>query len=362
MTDDVAELVLKDNILQTQALSIEQARGTKLIDSQTRLIHQLEKLGLLNREIEFLPSDRQLKDLKKSGKALTRPELAVLLSYSKMARYNSLLESNLPDDEYFTANLKKYFPEAMQKEFVPAIINHPLKREIIATIITNDIVNYAGTTFTFNMSVDLSVSMRDVTAAYIIVRDLFDLPKIWEKIDAQMNTASQMDNIFNIQRFVERSIFWLIRNIRSPLNVSEIIANFAPAIKNLKADFNEMSSIFDIITIARKTKTPEAEVNKIYNEIGDNMHLEWLRNCSQNISMDSYIDKLAAQAILGDFYDEQRRLTILVIESGKKLADWKKSYEEEFSQYEGFMQENKTDENVNLSRLMVALRYLRTFV
>lgn len=362
MTDEVAELVLKDNILQTQALSIEQARGAKLIDSQTRLIHQLEKLGLLDRAIEFLPSDRQLTDLKKTGKGLTRPELAVLLSYSKMARYNSLLESNLPDDEYFVENLKNYFPKAMREEFLSAITNHPLRREIIATIITNDIVNYAGTTFTFNMSVDLSVSMRDVTAAYIIVRDLFNLPEIWKKIDEHMDTGSQMDNIFNIQRFVERSIFWLVRNIRSPLNVSEIIKNFAPAIKNMKGDFEELSSVFDIITIARKTKTSENAVSKIYNEIGEAMYLEWLRNCSQNISMESYIDKLAAQAILGDFYDEQRRLTTLVIENGNNLDGWRKSHEDEFSQYESFMLENKSDENVSLSKLMVALRYLRTFV
>ena len=195
MTDEVAGLVLKDNTLQTQALSIEQARGVKLIDSQIRLIHQLEKLGLLKREIEFIPSDKQLAELKTAGKGLTRPVLAVLLSYSKMARYNSLLESNLPDDEYFVSDLKHYFPAAMRKEFAAAIEKHPLRREIIATLITNDIVNYAGTTFTFNMAVDLNVSMRDVTAAYIIVRDLFNLPEMWKVIDAKMDTSSQMDTI-----------------------------------------------------------------------------------------------------------------------------------------------------------------------
>ncbi len=362
MTDEVAGLVLKDNILQTQALSIEQARGVRLIDSQIRLIHQLEKLGLLNREIEFIPTDKQLAELKTAGKGLARPSLAVLLSYSKMARYNSLLESNLPDDEYFVSDLKRYFPEAMREDFSSAIINHPLKREIIATLITNDIVNYAGTTFTFNMAVDLNVSMRDVTAAYIIVRDLFRLPEMWKKIDVNMDTTSQMETIFSIQKFVERSIFWLLRNVRLPINISEVIKDFAPAIKDAGDNLEQMLSIFDIITIARQTKKTTAEVNKVYSEIGSHMQLDWLRSCSQNISMDSYFDRLAAQAILGDFYDEQRRLAISVITGGKTFADWQKNKEEALTRFGDFIVEIKSGEIINLSKLMVALNHLRVFV
>ena len=362
MTDEVAELVLKDNILQTQALSIEQARGVKLIDSQIRLIHQLEKLGLLDRAIEFLPNDKQLAELKTAGKGLTRPELAVLLSYSKMARYNSLLESNLPDDEYFVSDLKRYFPEAMRDEFVKLITEHQLRREIIATLITNDIVNYAGTTFTFNMAVDLNVSMRDVTAAYIIVRDLFKLPEMWKDIDAKINTIAQMNVIFSIQKFVERSIFWLLRNVRLPINISEVIKDFAPAIKDMKGDLEQLSSVFDIITIARQTGKTAAEVSVIYGEIGDKLHLDWLRGCSQNINMDSYFDRLAAQAILGDFYDEQRRLAISVITGEKTFADWQNDREESLTRFGSFIEEIKSGEIINLSKLMVALNHLRVFV
>ncbi len=362
MTDEVAELVLKDNTLQTQALSIEQARGVKLIDSQIRLIHQLEKLGLLNRAIEFLPSDKQLAELKTAGKGLTRPELAVLLSYSKMARYNSLLESNLPDDEYFVSDLKRYFPKAMREEFAVSIEKHPLRREIIATLITNDIVNYAGTTFTFNMAVDLNVSMRDVTAAYIIVRDLFNLPEMWKSIDAKMDTTAQMETIFSIQKFVERSIFWLLRNVRLPINISEVIKDFAPAIKEMKGDLEQLTSVFDIITIARQTKKPVEDVSVIYGEIGSKLHLEWLRTCAQNISMDTYFDRLAAQAILGDFYDEQRRLAISVIIGGKTFENWQENRQEALARFDNFILEIKSGEIINLSKLMVALNHLRVFV
>ena len=362
MTDEVGELVLRDNILQTQALSIEQARGVKLIDSQIRLIHQLEKLGLLDRAIEFLPNDKQLAELKTAGKGLTRPELAILLSYSKMARYNSLLDSNLPDDEYFVSDLKRYFPKAMREEFVNSITQHPLRREIIATLITNDIVNYAGTTFTFNMAVDLNVSMRDVNAAYIIVRDLFNIPEMWRNIDTKMDTTAQMETIFAIQKFVERSIFWLLRNVRLPINISEVIKDFAPAIKDMKGDLEQLSSVFDIITIARQTKKTATDVSEIYGEIGSKLHLDWLRGCAQNINMDSYFDRLAAQAILGDFYDEQRRLAISVITSGKTFVDWQKHREEALTRFDNFIIEIKSGEIINLSKLMVALNHLRVFV
>lgn len=370
MTDEVGELVLKDNILQTQAITIEQMRGAKLLDSQTRLIHELEKQGLLDRAIEFLPNDKQLYDLKAAGIGLTRPELAVLLSYSKMARYKSLLESNLPDDEYFIEDLKRYFPKAMREEFLPSIINHPLKREIIATIITNDIVNYAGTSFTFNMALDLSVSMRDVTAAYIIVRDLFGLPEIWQKIEAQMLAGEKAEMLSSVQKFLERSIFWVLRNMPLPLNVSEIVKDFAPAITQIKTEMGiaseenleQMLSAFDIIAVARETKKTLVDVAKIYGEIGSQMKLDLLLAGTRNLEVDTHFERLAVQAMLGDLYDEQRRIATLVIACGQTLDEWQKARAEILARFENFIIESHASESVNLPKLMVALRYLRAFV
>ncbi|MEQ1788972.1 MAG: NAD-glutamate dehydrogenase, partial [Rickettsiales bacterium] len=370
MTDEVSELVLKDNILQTQAITIEQMRGVKLLDSQTRLIYELEKQGLLDRAIEFLPNDKQLSDLKIAGLGLTRPELAVLLSYSKMARYKSLLDSDLPDDEYFISDLKQYFPKAMREEFLTSIVSHPLKREIVATVITNDIVNYAGTSFTFNMALDLSVSMRDVTAAYIIVRDLFDLPDIWQKIEAQMLVGTTTDLITSVQKFLERSIFWVLRNMPLPLKVSEIIKDFAPAIAQIKAELGvnaqdnleQMLSTFDIITVARETKKSLAEVAKIYGEIGSQMKLDLLLAGTRNLEVDSHFERLAAQAMLGDLYVEQRRIATLVIALGQTLKDWQKERADVSARFDNFIIESHAAESLNLPKLMVALRHLRAFV
>ncbi len=366
MTDEVAGLVLRDNILQTQALTIEQSQGVKLLDTHMRLIHQLEKLGLLDRVIEFLPSDKQLGELKIAGKGLTRPELAVLLSYSKMARYKSLLESDLPDDEYFIHDLKNYFPGAMREEFLQAIISHPLKREIIATVVTNDIVNHAGTGFTFNMAVDMSVSMRDVTAAYVIVRELFNLPKIWQEIEAKMLAGKQPELIASVQKFLERSIFWLLRNKPLPLNISGIIKDMAPEISKLGAgkDINleDMFSVFDIIKLARETKKPLENTGKVYEEIGKRLKFDILLAGTRNLDTDSHFDRLAAQAMLGDLYDEQRRIAGLVIQSGKQLEEWKKERQEISDRFDNFIAESRAAESLTLPKLMVALRYLRSFV
>jgi glutamate dehydrogenase len=366
MTDEVAELVLRDNILQTQALTIEQAQGVKLLDSHMRLIHQLEKLGLLDRAIEFLPSDKQLGELKIAGKCLTRPELAVLLSYSKMARYKSLLESDLPDDEYFIHDLKNYFPHAMREEFLRAITNHPLKREIIATVVTNDIVNHAGTGFTFNMAVDMSVSMRDVTAAYVITRELFNLPQVWEKIESEMLAGKQTDLIAGVQKFLERTIFWLLRNNKLPLNISGIIKDLAPEIAKLKAgkdtSLEDMLSVFDIIKLSRETKKSLENTGKVFAEIGSGLKFDMLLSGTRNLDTDSHFDRLAAQAMLGDLYDEQRRIAGLVIQSGKTLEEWKEARQEISQRYENFLAESRMAESVTLPKLMVALRYLRSFV
>lgn len=361
MTDEVAELVLKDNILQTQAITMAQVKGIKRLDSQTRFIHHLEKIGMLNRKIEFLPDDKQIAEMKVNGKSLTRPELAVLVAYSKMFLYNELLASNLPDDKYFISDLKQYFPEAMRLDFSSSIEEHPLKREIIATVITNDIINRGGISFAFNISQDLSVSLRDVAAAYVIARDLFDLEKIWQEIDGEMNTVKQSELIFSVQKFMERTIFWLIRNMLLPLNISEIIADFFHDVKETDINLEKKSSVLDIIMIARNTGKTVDHVTDIYNSLGEAMKLNWLRNCARSLDETSNWDRLAAQALIGDFYDEQRRIVSLVINSGLSLDEWQKSKGDVTDQFEKLIMESQAEETVNLAKLMVALRRLRAF-
>jgi glutamate dehydrogenase len=369
MTDEVAHLVLSDNFLQTRAITIAQEQGVELLDAQTSLIHNLEKRGLLDRAIEFLPADKQLSELAAAKKGLTRPEIAVLLSYSKMAIYNDILDSKLPDDGYFISDLKSYFPHAMQEKFLEAIISHPLKREIIATVITNNLVNYAGSSFAFDMARDLNVAVSDVAAAYIIVRDLFNLPELWEEIEPVFG----INIILGVQKFLENSVAWLLGNMKLPLDIKEIMKDFVPAIKEIKAGMasgtleekmaalKKLSLSFDIIALARSTKKDLTQVYNIYENMGIRLKLDLLRASAQSLNIGAHWNRLAAKALTRDLSDEQQRLSLLVISSGKSLDDWEKTQPHLITRFDGFMEELKNSGSVDLAKLTIALHLLRSF-
>jgi glutamate dehydrogenase len=404
MTDDVARLVLKDNILQTQALTIAEQQGVRLLESQARLMHMLERHGLLNRAIEYLPTDKQLSELRVAKKGLTRPELAVLLSYSKMFIYNEILESTLPDEPYFTSDLKRYFPPAMLKKFEEAVITHPLKREIIATVVTNSIVNRAGITFFSGISEDLGVSARDIAAAYTLARDAFDLRGLWKEIEEAdgVHVSIRAAMYGAASEFLERVTSWLLRNLPLPLNIDRVHQEIVPGIVEIEKNKDKlytdvtrqayeqrlaalkeqgvpeklavrvsglelMSSAFDIISVGHQTKLPLTQVGKIYFELDDRLSLAWLRLSAGNIATASHWERLAVQAIIGDLYDEQRRLTAHVISETCKdgictdsVASWAAASAEDILRFERFMDDMKAGDTPDIPRLMVALRHIRS--
>jgi glutamate dehydrogenase len=397
MTDEVARLVLKDNILQTQAITIAEQQAYNLLESHTRLIHVLESRGILNREIEFLPSDRQLAELKAAKRGLTRPEIAVLLAYSKMALYKDMLESSLPDEEYFISDLKRYFPIPMQKDFAKAIEKHPLRREIIATVMTNSVVNRGSITFCFDIAEDLGASVRDIAAAYATVRDAFGLRHIWNGIEqnsATIDVATQTEMYAMTTQFLERVSTWLLHHLPMPLDIDtvskEILPEVAEIDKNKASLHSEMtrkeaetvaarliaksvpkkladavtalgimSAAPDIISVAHKNDLPVKDVGKAYFELGSKLGLSWLRQCAEQMAINSHWDRLAIKAIIADLFDEQRRLTDSVIAHSGGLTAWLEANKGDVESLERFMEGIKTGEAPDLPRLMVTLRQIR---
>jgi glutamate dehydrogenase len=397
MTDDVAGLVLKDNVLQTLAITVAQAQGVSLLESHARLMQRLEKQGLLDRAIEYLPTDKQIADLKALGKGLSRPELAVLLSYSKMVLYKDILESSLPDDAYFMGELKRYFPRTMTEEFMGAISAHPLKREIIATVVTNSLVNRGGISFAFDLVSDLSVSVRDVAAAYAIVRDAFSLRELWKGIESLASSLSletQAQMYAAIQQFLERSARWLLKNVPLPLDVSTQEKELRLALADMEghkdvlhtaitqakatalfdqlklagvpapladkiANLEMLSAASDIVAVARSTKQNVPQVGKVYFDIGDRLHFGWLRSTAQSTAVDTHWDRLAIQALLSDIDDEQRRLTQLAIGNAQGVEGWAEQSHEALSRYNSLIEDMQSHASVGLSRLLVALRYVK---
>ena len=173
MTDEVAELVLRDNYLQTQAISIAETKGASGNEARAAMMRKLEEDGLLKRKIEFLPSDEEVSRRTALKLTFTRPEISVLLAYSKIWLYNQLVESDLPDEDYFKEDLMRYFPVEMHKKYLAELHTHKLRREIIATYVTNSIVNRAGSTFFSTIIKDSGMKTSDVASAYVATRDAF---------------------------------------------------------------------------------------------------------------------------------------------------------------------------------------------
>src|SRR3990167_7560883 len=236
MTDAVGSLVLGNNYKQTQALSLAQRRARERIAEHRRLINALEAYGKRDRALEFLPTDEQLAERVASGQALTRAELSVLISYSKINLKESLLKSLVPDDEYLARDMQTAFPPLLTKKFPQAMSRHRLKREIVSTQIANDLVNHMGITFVQRLKESTGMSAANVAGAYVIVRDVFQLPHLWQQIEAldyQVPAELQLMLMDELMRLGRRATRWFLRSRRNELDAARDVAHFAPRVEGL---------------------------------------------------------------------------------------------------------------------------------
>ncbi|PYQ57195.1 MAG: NAD-glutamate dehydrogenase, partial [Acidobacteria bacterium] len=215
MTDEVGRLVLRDNYEQTQAISITHALGESVLDEQARFMRMMERAGKLNRALEGLPDDDEIAQRHAAHSGLTRPEIAVVMAYSKIVLNQDLVGSDLPDDPLLVEDLVRYFPEPLHVRFRPAIERHRLRREIIATYETNTIINRVRPTLVMQMNEDTGKSPSDVARAFTIIRESFDLRSLWhdiEALDNKLPARKQIEMMIEVGRLLERAIAWLLRS------------------------------------------------------------------------------------------------------------------------------------------------------
>jgi len=354
MTDSVAELVLADNYDQTQALTLAETQGGRLLDQQSRLMRDLERGHLkLNREIEFLPNEEAIAERAAAGLGLTRPELAVLLAYAKMELYDLLLESDLPDDPKLGADLALYFPPRLRDSHADAIAGHRLRREIIATVATNSMINRVGATFVNTMRERTGASAPEIARAYTVVRDTFELPALWEAVEALDNkvpAAFQTEMLIEMQSLVEREVVWFLRNGKHPLDIAATTAEFQPGVAALKdclgkvlgeydralvaerterytsqgvpkalaaqvASFEMLAAACDIVRLAAASGREIEPVARVYFGVGERFALDWLREKAGEMGATSYWQKLAIGALIDDFFNHQNALAQDVIQA-----------------------------------------------
>ncbi len=236
MTDEVGSLVLANNKAQTLALLMARKQSLGMANVHARYIETLETEGWLDRQLEFLPTDRQIAERQSAGTGLTAPEFAVLIAYTKNANAAEMVRSDLPDDDVLRSDLVGYFPTPLRQRFAEAILAHPLRREIISTIVVNQMVNLSGISFDHRMTEDTGASVVDVIRAWLVSREVFDFAGLWREIDALDATVpldTQFDLFLDCRRMVERGALWVLRHRRPPFELSETVAHLKPGIAEL---------------------------------------------------------------------------------------------------------------------------------
>jgi glutamate dehydrogenase len=351
MQDDVAALVLRDNYEQAQAISRSATLAGSMIEVHERYIRALEQSGVLNRELEFLPSDEVIAERKAADGGLTTPEFAILLSYTKIALSKELLASDLPEDPYLAAELERYFPQLLRERFGSQLNRHPLRREIIVSRVVNNLVNYAGTTFAFRLGDETGAGAADVARAYTAAREVFGLPALWseiESLDGQVAAETQLTMLLRSRVLLERSTRWLLRNRRRPLDIAAAVAQFAPgaaavaaalpallgprereiadggaaeliaagvppALAERVAHLEALVPALDVVDIARSAGVDAASVADVYFALGARLELHWLRDQIVALPRDTRWDAMARAALRDDVYAEQAALTAEVL-------------------------------------------------
>ncbi|MGH6890790.1 MAG: NAD-glutamate dehydrogenase, partial [Dongiaceae bacterium] len=347
MTDDVAQLVLRDNYRQSEALSIAEAQSFTLLDQQNRFMRALERGGRLDRIIEFLPDDEAVRQRLKQRVGLTRPEMAVLLAYAKNSIYDELLPSDLPDDPQLEDDLDRYFPAALKQSYQEQIRGHRLRREIIATVVTNSLINRMGATFIHIMKERTGQSAAAIARAYAITRGAYRLRELWagiQELDNKIRASLQIEMLIDLDRLAEQATQWFLRNGQHPLDIAANVASTSPslialenALMKILADDDRtlvekrlagltehgvpqalaqrvaqapvLISSLDIVRIAADLKIKVEDAGRTYYAVGDAFHLDWLRAGARALIGDSHWDRLAVFAIIEDFYGHQRDLT-----------------------------------------------------
>jgi glutamate dehydrogenase len=243
MTDEVADLVLRDNYDQACALGCARTQARSLLPVHRRMLSDLERNGHLDRALEALPTDEELQVRSEAGLGLTAPEFAVLLAYVKIVLEREILDSGLADDEWTYDVLADYFPTPLRDRYADRMAGHRLRREIITTSLVNEVVNRGGTSFVYRTVEETGASPADVIRAYIAVRDVFGLRELWqavESLDNQAATAAQTAVYLETRRLLDRAVRWLVSSRRTPLDVPGEIAKLVPGINRLLAELGTL--------------------------------------------------------------------------------------------------------------------------
>lgn len=345
MTEEVGRKVLAHNYDQTLALTLQQAEGVKALDAQQRFMQALSAKGKLDRKVEGLPSDARVKELAAAGIPLARPELAVLMAYAKLELSDDIVASQAPEDPVFEQILARYFPDALAR-FESEMKSHRLRREIIATVMANEIVNMCGPTFPDRLRGSAECDTTALTIAFEAARRIFRLDEAWDAVsalDLKISAEAQIALYQEIAVVLRRQTFWLARRAKGGGSVQALIDRYRPVADALQAEGPGVLSRFeqaglearvrrftdhgapqdltrsisimrplvaaaDIGDLAAETGWPVAAMARLYHQVGAAFDFDRLRAAAGSIPSADHFDRLAVRRLIEDLMAEQATL------------------------------------------------------
>jgi glutamate dehydrogenase len=404
MTDEVAALVLRDNYEQARALGSAVAQASSLLPVHRRMLSGMEKAGLIDRALEALPTDEQLDARADAG--LTAPEFAVLLAYVKIGLENEVLDDPLVDEEWTAKVLTDYFPTPLRTRFADRMAGHRLRREIVTTVLVNEVVNRGGMSFVFRAVEETGATPADVIRAYAVVRDVYGLPALWravEALDNKVPTEAQTAVYLELRRLLDRAVRWLLMNRRSPLDAPGETARLQPGVsellgrldtlfvgteraaleahvesitaRGLPADLSAQTTrvmygfgLLDVVETARTTGRSPDDVAAVYFVLSERFRVDALLSKISLLPREDRWQTLARMALRYDLYAALAALTAEVFTSTpddapaeERVARWEEANATSIARTRtaiGEFQESRAD----LAALSVLLRQIRQLV
>lgn len=403
MTEEIVQIVLRENYLQTRAISLMQNQAARSVDLHSRYINELVKNDKIDRELEFLPSEKELMERKLLGKGLTNPEIAILLCYSKITLKEDILNSDVPEDLSLKELLINALPSQLQKNFAAQMQEHPLKREIIATRLSNLIINEMGFTFIYRLQDETGAPVSSVVRAYSIVRQIFGMDDIWHQIELLGNkiTAKQQNEMMRIYvRLLRRATRWFLRSHRTGLDISQTVDRYKNGVEELKkalpkmygqddfAKYEEnynhyiklgaseflaheltispgLFNAMDIIEISCQQNISTTKAAEFYFGIGELLDLVWIRNQIIIFPTENHWEALSREALRDELDWQQRQLTACILRFDNEtnnfmdcFNNWSKKHSGLIQRWHHVLTNLRAAGTLNTTAFFVAIREL----
>jgi glutamate dehydrogenase len=406
MTGEVAALVLRQNYDQNRTLAAARAQAAQMLHVHARYLRKLERERRIRRDIDSLPGDKEIAERRRGSLGLTVPEFAVLLAQAKISAVEDVLGSDLPDDPFLRSVLSAYFPAPLRAAYADEMVRHPLRREIITTAVVNEMVNRSGTTFLFRMNEETGASVPDMSRAWLVAQEVFDMAGFCSQVEAlngQVDVATQLALQLEGRKLTERAVRWLLHNRRPPFDIQATIDFLADGVslvaaslpkllagrdlagfrerqdafraRGVPADLAERVaamvpaySAFDVVEIAASTGREIAETAEVYFDTADRLQITRLRDQIVALPRDDRWNTLARGALRDDLYSAHAALAADVLTvtgpatPEQRLAEWVNRNEPAVQRAAQTLTEIWETDRFTVATLSVAVRAIRTLV